>query len=546
MQRTFIGGALILLLFSALLSTWTAYDLNLGLPLLLTMLMSVALFFAIVKLDIPPHFVAQGLVGVAFLGAFYFVAQYGHFHYPLETGTPARFGRITGSLLPNMLFFTPHPNAVAAFLAGAFPISLLLIGQTQGRKRFLWSGATLLIAYSLFISGSRGAWVGLAVAFALWLLLLIPNGWLRLTLAGLGLGVILLSLYALPRLGPIPLLTSTLETANSRLILYQNSLNLLGDYPFTGIGLGDAFGLVYSRYQLLIPVPFLTYSHNLFLSVALSLGLLGLIALLWLLIAFYSFVIRVEYSDTLASPHLPMFRAAWLGVTATFVHGLTDAPQFSGMGWPMPMLFVLLGLAVIAGRPVLDQAQQSHYRRGTPQKHYKRWAALALVLIMLMAGFSFLFRQSLLSSWYANMGAVYQTRADLAPALSDTERTSLTRQASAYFKQALSFNPAHPVANRRSGLIALEQQTFDTATHYLSQAYAQEPNNQATLKGLGYAYLWTGHLNQAEEILQQLDSQSELLEELGNWRTWWGSQSREDLAAYADEMTQRLATRVEN
>ena len=66
-------------------------------------------------------------------------------------------------------------------------------------------------------------------------------------------------LSALIILGPhISVLNSTFAEASIRLQLYRNSLYLIRDYAFTGIGLGSTFAMVYSRYGLLIFVPFLS------------------------------------------------------------------------------------------------------------------------------------------------------------------------------------------------------------------------------------------------------------------------------------------------
>ena len=71
-----------------------------------------------------------------------------------------------------------------------------------------------------------------------------------------------------------------------RLDLYRQSLWLIRDYAFTGVGLGGQFALALSRYVLLIQVPYLTYLHNLYLEVWLQQGLIGAAAWVWLLTAF--------------------------------------------------------------------------------------------------------------------------------------------------------------------------------------------------------------------------------------------------------------------
>jgi hypothetical protein len=90
--------------------------------------------------------------------------------------------------------------------------------------------------------------------------------------------------------------------------------------------------------------------------------------------------------------------------------------------------------------------------------------------------------------------------------------------------------------------MSMEHDDFEKATVYLEEAYPHEMANQATLKALGYAYLWSGRLDAAEALLRQLDVQSELVEELGTWAWWWGTQSQADRAAAAAEMARRLSS----
>jgi putative inorganic carbon (HCO3(-)) transporter len=544
-RHAFVGGALAALVISGLVGIWSAYDPTLSWPMLLTLLGSVSLFFAIVNSAASPWQVGSGLVIAASLLALYFVAQYGYFDYGEEGGRLARLARMTGSLMPNLVLFTPHPNAVAGFLEGPFLLSLALTWRTRGGRRLVWGLATVVIAYGLLISGSRGSWVGLVVAMVIGALLLVPSRPLRLTGAGLSAAGGLVAIYLVVRLPSdrqVSVINSALNTVASRLVLYRNSLHLLGDYPFTGIGPGDTFAMVYSRYQLLIRVPFLTYAHNLLLSVGLGYGLLGLMALAWLLIGFYRLVVRVEGAG-LSERSLPLFRAAWLGATVTFVHGLIDSPQFSDSRWTMPMLFALLGLVVAVGRPALMRVGK-RVTAGESEGRRQGWrwivgATLSSVLLVAAV----IFWRPLGSAWYANLGAVYQTRSELSPGLDEAAREAGMVRAVAYFERALSLSLSQPVANRRLGMMALDQRDFDAAVTYLERAYPHEPRNQATLKLLGFAYLWTGQMDRAEGLLRQLDVQSELVEELGNWRWWWGTQDREDLSAHADEMIGRLSAK---
>jgi hypothetical protein len=529
-----IGGPLFLLILSAWFSMGSSYDPTLSWPMLVTLLASVNLFFAIINAPVQSRRMGGGLVLVAGLVALYFVGQYDHFQYKYEWGWPEQLGRFISAHLPDLVFYTPHPNAVAGFLEGAFLLSLTLAWQAPGKRRQLaWSLVVVLLAGGLFVTGSRGAGLGLIVAAGLWLILA-AHRTQRLVMAGLaaaGSLSLLLLLWLSPFLWRLPGLASVLETVHGRLVLSRNTLYLLGDYSLTGIGLGDVFAMIYSRYQLLIHVPYMTYSHNLFLAVGLGLGVLGLAALAWLLAAFYRYVGRVEQTG-LDRQSTSLFRASWLGVTVIFVHGLVDAPQFSAPGWPMPMLFALLGLTVAIG-----QSERKVEAKGLAWSYRRGLALTGLLLAGLV-----IWWQPLAGAWYANLGSIYQTRAELTPGLDQAAREAALARAGHYFEQALRWEPRQPTANRRMGTMALNREAFRTAITYLERAYQQEPGNQATLKALGYAYLWTGQLDQSEPLLRQLDDQDELVEELGNWQRWWASQERPDLALRAGKMAQRLSS----
>ena len=70
-----------------------------------------------------------------------------------------------------------------------------------------------------------------------------------------------------------------LDRSGDRVNVWHNSLSLVRDYPLTGMGLGS-YEMAYASYALLTHVGYIAHAHNLLLDVWLSLGALGLIALL--------------------------------------------------------------------------------------------------------------------------------------------------------------------------------------------------------------------------------------------------------------------------
>ena len=122
-----------------------------------------------------------------------------------------------------------------------------------------------------------------------------------------------------------------------RLGVYDHSLTLLRDAPFSGIGSGDQFARVLSKYALLIQVPFLTYSHNLSLDVWLEYGLLGFAA--WWALAAAIAVAAVAGERAALGWR---FRGLWLGLLAIHAHGLTDARQSVDV-WTWLPFFAIAG-----------------------------------------------------------------------------------------------------------------------------------------------------------------------------------------------------------
>ncbi|HHS97394.1 MAG TPA: tetratricopeptide repeat protein [Chloroflexi bacterium] len=483
MMKTIFRGPLVLLSIAGLIGALVTYNPTLGWPALLALLGSVVLFLTLARGAIPPRRMGAALLLLAALLA-------------------------AGSFLSQAPF-----DAGDGFLEAMVPLGLWLTGSGRGWRRWAWTAATALVVVGLAGSGSLGSWVGLVAAAMVAALLRLRRRPLRWALAGAAAAALALAMGLPP----------AQRAALDRLRLFRNSLYLLGDVPFTGLSLGDAFTLAYSRYQLLISVPFLTTPHNLFLAVGLGMGVMGLAAVVWLLATFYRLVARVERSG----PSPALFRAAWLGTTAALVHGLIDSPPFPLGLWLAAMGFGLMGIGVATGRA-----------EGRRRTRPRRWGLVAVV-VLLVAGL-LLLRQPLLGMGYANAGALWQARADLAPALDGPAREAATARAAACFERALAWDPLQPTANRRLGLMALEREEFDAAVAYLERAYRRQPGNPATWKGLGYAYLWSGRLDAAEELLSRLEDRAELVEELGVWQGWWARQGREDLAGYAGEMGRRL------
>lgn len=535
---------MLLFALSAILGTLPAYDFSLVTEALAILLASVGLYFAVAYTARTVRLVrAVGACALFAAAAFggYFILQYGYFGYE-KGGIISRIGEIT-TLLPNLGGFTPQANAAATFLETCLPLGVALTLSSAGRaSRIAAAIGTLIVAYAVFLTASRGAWLALGLTAALAIVRIALARLPRRTanaLLAVGLVAAAAGLIAIIALGPdrLPFLSSTFSRATDRGRLFLNSLYLAGDYTFSGLGFGDAFAMVYSRYSLLIQVPFLTYAHNLPLSVWLNQGLLGLIALGGIVIAFYRFVFQVNSGFSLRPQRLggELFHGAWLGVTATLLHGLTDAPQYSaGNRWIMPLLFVVMSLVAAAGRSVSIDAAPDRSRAPVSRRPIIIGAIAAAIVLVI------LFNQPILAAWHTNLGAIAETRAELAPGLSDAQRAEGYAAANAEYRSALAFQPAQPNANRRAGNLAVKLDDFAAAIPMLETAAQQETSNPAAIKGLGLAYTWTGQVQNAAQTFQRLDDPEAMANELFVWGNFRTEQNRPLLAAYAYETAQAM------
>jgi tetratricopeptide (TPR) repeat protein len=299
-----------------------------------------------------------------------------------------------------------------------------------------------------------------------------------------------------------------------RVKVYRGSWYLIQDFPFTGIGLGGTFAMMYSRYVLLIQVPFLTYSHNLFLQVWLNHGLLGITAFAWMIAAFSVLVWRAGRRSG------ALFQGAWLGVTAILLHGLSDARQYAD-GWTIPPLFALMGLAVASGAESVKVQTQG---RSLAWKLVGATAAGILATTLALAW------QPLTAKAYANAGALSQARAELTENLTDAQRSILLKRAADYYDRAITFDQCNRTANQRLGVLAMDAQQLSDAVAYLEAAYQADPTNTTTHKALGLTYTWAGHLDQAERLLVDVP---DIVEELNVWGWWWGTQGKYEWATNA-------------
>lgn len=241
-----------------------------------------------------------------------------------ETWSMEGVGRATG--------VWPGATAFGIFMGRALPLAVVLAlflpRDTERWRRWRWAYALLAvpIAAGMITSFARGAWLGVAAAMVV-VVLVTRNRWLLIGLGVLAVALIpILYLFrGVERL--FSLFGSESGTGTSRIIIWQGALRVIRDHRLTGIGL-DQF--LYQDPKYGIPnLRFLTVSHphNFLLDFWLRLGIWGLATILATLSAFFLSGLRAfrRYEGTVLGAVTLALLAA---MTDFVVHGLLDMAYF--------------------------------------------------------------------------------------------------------------------------------------------------------------------------------------------------------------------------
>ena len=460
---------------------------------------------------------------IAGLAALVLILLYSHDPGLDKVAVISRLTAWIGQFTPRLPLGSPQANSMATLLEGMLFLAIaVLFLENQSGRRWLWAAVVLFIGLVLLISESRGAWLAVGLAGLVWLALYFR--WARWLAALLGLGGLAL-IFAVIITGDIqlldrvPLINRTLAPLfirPDRLDVYRGSLHLIQDMPFTGIGLGGQFAMVYSRFVLLIQVPFLTYSHNFFLETWLELGLVGFLSLVWLLAGLF-------WSGAAAARtgHDLLYESTWIGLLAMAFHGMTDARPFVDL-WCWLPFFLLLGLNALLWLRKDQPADDIRVYTGP-----LTFTAFVLLLVVVAVPLN-------AAAWQANLGSLQQIRAELSPGLSADQRSGLFTSAKEEFQNSIAARSDQRTAHLRLGLILTQEMRFEEAVDHLEMAEEYDPGNPVTLKALGLAYTWGGYLELAKDKLQTVPG---INDELNNWGWWWSQQDQPVLSRRAYQVS---------
>lgn len=164
------------------------------------------------------------------------------------------------------------PNIAARYLELSIPILISLCfyrGISPRCKLIICIGLSIMLG-GLFVTYTRGAWI--AVGIAIFCLFVINKKYKLLSILALVIPI----LFFKDKMG-LQRLTSIAELKHpdniERINGWISSINIIADYPLTGIGFGN-FRTVYINYMLPQAQEKLAHAHNIFLILGTECGLI--------------------------------------------------------------------------------------------------------------------------------------------------------------------------------------------------------------------------------------------------------------------------------
>ncbi|MDR2502525.1 MAG: O-antigen ligase family protein [Oscillospiraceae bacterium] len=294
------------------------------------------------------------LAVTALIGGGLLVAAYGVYQYVFGASAayawqdPDMFGgmvRIYSTL--------DNPNVLAEYLLLVIPFcGAGLIASKTMRGRLFCLASLGACALAMVLTFSRGGWLGLIFAAAVFLLM-IDRRFVFLGIAGLAALYFLLPPAVLERFASI----GNLEDGSTsyRVFIWMGTISALREYWFVGFGPGTAaFNRVYPKYAYnSIVAP---HSHNLFLQIVCDSGITALVLMLLLLFSVLRRLAASLRRDGRASDRaLRMYRIAGISAICGFaVQSMTD---YSFYNYRVALMFwAVVGLSMALSGKFEDAA----------------------------------------------------------------------------------------------------------------------------------------------------------------------------------------------
>ncbi|MGM0378130.1 MAG: O-antigen ligase family protein [Bacillota bacterium] len=218
----------------------------------------------------------------------FFTGVYALYQYFI--GVPMKSGWVDPSSGIDIRVFSTfeNPNLFAEYLIMILPIiySLFFIVKSNFEKIILLT-ITFVLFISLIFTYSRGGWIGCIIGIIVFIFLYKPHYIIGMIFLAIG------SLNFLPQrfLKRILSIGSLKDASNYyRMQIWEKSLEIIKDFPLTGVGLGYKSFREISLKYIYEYDPF--HAHNTYIELAIEIGLIGLALFILLGLGLFKLTLR--------------------------------------------------------------------------------------------------------------------------------------------------------------------------------------------------------------------------------------------------------------
>jgi O-antigen ligase len=275
--------------------------------------------------------VVFGLIAIGLLVAgfgFIQLAVFPDFSSMVPKGWDPHVGRLLSTWF--------DPNFVGGFFAFLLLVALAVAWESRGAARLALLAAVAVLLAALLLTYSRSAYAALLVGGALFAVLRARV----LLVAGALVGIIVFA--AVPRIQERVIgVRSVDETAQLRIVSWQNALEVLRDHPLTGVGY-NAYRFAQVKYGFLTDAADHSAggSDSSLLTVAVTTGVVGFTAYVWL--------IGAQFVTAWSGVQSSGFRRGLsTGVVCGLVALLAHGQFINGLLFPHLMLTTWVSLGVL-------------------------------------------------------------------------------------------------------------------------------------------------------------------------------------------------------
>lgn len=214
-----------------------------------------------------------------------------------------------------------NPNVLGEYILLVLPVAIgLMWTKKKAFAKVFYAGVSAVMFGALILTFSRGCWIGIMIAAAIFITFAAGKLW------GIGFA----ALPFVPMILPDSIINRITSIGNMedsstsyRVYIWMGSLAMIKDFWISGIGMGqEAFTQVYPFYSYNgIVAP---HSHNLFLQILVESGIVGIVVFLIIAILFLRRIMTGYQYGGKGSEMSTVMTAIAAGVCGFLVQGMFD------------------------------------------------------------------------------------------------------------------------------------------------------------------------------------------------------------------------------